>query len=75
MLTDLEAMVLQRVADGEDPWYGGGGGVGSRIVSQALGRLQRKGMLYQNASAGPRHLASAAGRAALAARGGTVRGD
>ncbi len=56
LLTPIELTVLCRVARDEDPWSGvslhevtGNGGIrgGSRIVSQALGRLRRKGMLEE----------------------------
>jgi len=45
LLTPLELTVLCRVARNEDPHAGTAGGVGSRRISQALGRLRRKGML------------------------------
>lgn len=44
-LTPLEREVLQRVADGIDPWLGKMFGVGGRTVSQALQRLKRKGAI------------------------------
>lgn len=44
-LTELEVEVLRRLKLGLDPWYGGSGGVGSRTVSQALGRLRKKGAI------------------------------
>lgn len=47
LLTPLELTVLCRVARSEDPHAGTGGSVGSRRVSQALGRLRRKGMLEE----------------------------
>lgn len=43
-VTDLEAEVLSAVVREEDPWAGQRG-VGSRIRSQALSRLQSKGLL------------------------------
>jgi hypothetical protein len=45
-LTELEREIAGRVLRGEDPWgsrlYHGGG---TRLVSQALGRLERKGVI------------------------------
>jgi hypothetical protein len=40
-MTDLELTVAWRICKGRDPWDGRRG-VGSRTVSGALGRLQRK---------------------------------
>lgn len=42
-MTALERTVAERVRDGVDPWHGRVGG--SRKVSGALGRLQRKGFV------------------------------
>ena len=42
--TSLERLVLKRILSGEDPWNGFAG-IGSRDVSQAIGRLQRRGFL------------------------------
>lgn len=61
-LTDLEAMVLGRVARGEDPWAGKTGR--TRRESQALGRLHRKGCYIGENG---RRIVTDAGRAALAA--------
>jgi hypothetical protein len=63
-LTDLEAEVLGRVVRGEDPWLGKGGRVGSRRVSQTLGRLWRKGCYIGE---NDRRIVTDAGRAALEA--------
>lgn len=44
-LTVLEFEVITRVRDGVDPWSGHQRGVGSRVTSQALSRLQKKGLI------------------------------
>ncbi len=44
-LTWFERVVLQRVAERRDPWDGRSGSTGSRPVSQALGRLEKKGAI------------------------------
>lgn len=58
--TALELSVLRDVAAGRDPWGSHGGG--SRLVSQALGRMKRKGLLQP----GYGYVVTEAGRAALA---------
>ena len=60
-MTGLERLVAQRLRDNVDPWAGTGG-VGSRKVSGALGRLYRKGFA---AYAHGRWCLTSAGGAAL----------
>ena len=42
-VTDLELEVLQRIEDGVDPWKSAPGP--TRRTSQAVGRLERKGLV------------------------------
>lgn len=43
--TELEFEVLKRLHDGLNPWGTSGSGAGSRIVSQAMERLVKKGLV------------------------------
>jgi len=60
-MTELERLVAARLRDGVPPW-GGGHGAGSRTISQALGRMNRKGFVAHKHA---RWTLTAAGRAAL----------
>lgn len=51
-LTQLELDVLALVAARRNPWEGTGRTTGSRSVSQAIGRLRRKGALSDLAERG-----------------------
>jgi len=46
-MTDLERGVFADIVEGRGPWHGNHG-VGSRRVSQAIGRLFRKGFLSRD---------------------------
>lgn len=50
LITRLEAQVLARLSRRHDPWEGLRISVGSRTVSQAIGRLGRKGLLQEDFS-------------------------
>lgn len=67
--TKLELTVLRDVLDGRDPWRGRLGG--SRLVSQALARCKRKGLVAveQNAESETIYVVTPAGGAALFPRG------
>ena len=60
-ITALERMVADRLSKGTDPWHNTGG-IGSRKVSAALGRLENKGIAEL---VDARWRLTAAGRAAL----------
>jgi hypothetical protein len=47
-LTDLERLVLTRIAHGLDPWGGQHATSASRVVRQAVNRLRRKGALFKS---------------------------
>ena len=58
-VTELELKMLERVAAGKHPWIGG---VPSRVTSQALARLERKGCFEANC---PTYILTDSGRAVL----------
>lgn len=60
-VTELELGVLEMVAAGEKPWPPG---LPSRVTSQALGRLKRKGCLV-NSERFPFYVVTESGRAIL----------
>lgn len=60
-VTLLELSVLVDVAAGRDPWRDCPG-AGSRIVSQALARLQRKGFLVWSPDSPHRYVLTPAAR-------------
>lgn len=74
-VTELEAKVLDDVMSGRDPWGGKIGG--SRRVSQAIGRLERKGLvkLAQNRDYETVRVVTSAGIATLAMRLLTAGGE
>lgn len=71
-VTRIEAEALARVSLGRDPWRGVG--VGSREVSQALGRLRRKGFVRKDFSAMGRSITPEGERALAVAFEHALRG-
>lgn len=64
-MTELERQVASRIRRLQDPWAGRHG-VGSRTVSGALGRLQRKGLVnYAATDGGAEWVLTEEGRRAL----------